>query len=153
MRATLIVFSAIVFSALLLSCAPQAPQKIQGRWQSDEALTLASMALVKEHMQPEHVALFENGFFGQMIIERTADSTRSYLVGEEAGEWRPYQISERGADYVVLAQKDGEETERKTRIYMEGDLLYVIVSKYQFREYFRRVAESVDAIEKEAAQD
>lgn len=123
----------------LLSCVPQTPTVIQGRWQSDEALTLASMALVKEHMQPEHVALFENGFFGQMIVERTQDVTRSYLSGEAAGEWQSYRVAERGPDYVVLAQQGNDESERKTRIYVEGDLLYVIVSKYQFREYFRRV--------------
>lgn len=129
----------MVFVWGLLACNTLEEKTLEGRWQSDEALTLASMALVKEHMPAEHAALFENGFFGQMIVERTAEKSRSYLSGDAAGKWSAYKIVQRHKDYVVVAQADDEGQERKTRIYVEGDLTYVIVSKYQFREYFKRI--------------
>jgi hypothetical protein len=127
--------------ALCSSCAVTVPhQAILGTWKSDEAMTLASMHQIGG-LSPEAVELFENDFFGKLVVEYRRDTARSTFPGEdyETG-FEPYEVLEVAPDHIKI--REWSETLGQWSeliVHLEGDLIYVETGRTNFREYFRRL--------------
>jgi hypothetical protein len=133
MRAALV--SLLVLAA---GCAKVSDNPLIGTWQSDADATLADM-----HRHPEVTEkskrFFENDFFGHLRVTYTIDE---YLTDDDKGFHTevPYKVAQVTTDHVdvmhfdELQQKDVTE-----RIHLDGNKIYVFTSKYNFKEYFRRI--------------
>jgi hypothetical protein len=90
---------------LCFSCAATVPhQAILGTWKSNEALTLASMHQLGG-LSPEAVELFENDFFGKLVVEYRRDTARSTFPDEDYDTgFEPYEVLEVAPGYVKIRE-------------------------------------------------
>lgn len=113
-----------------------------GKWKSNEKLTLASMNRAKD-VTPEARALFENDFFGHLVIEHKEHESRATNEKDDYDSgFEPYEVVEVTDKYIRI--KEWSELLQQfdeTTLYLEGDCYYVITSKYEFREYFCKYGE------------
>ena len=113
-----------------------------GKWRSDEPKTLESMRLHPE-ITDRVRKLFENKFFGRLVLVVTEKQSASYWAEEEGKaklEFEPYEISEVGKDYLVVKYTNPMlDTKEKKRWYFENGYMYTYTSKWKFREYFRKI--------------
>lgn len=134
MRTALISF----LLALTVGCAKAPDNPLIGTWQSDADATLADM-----HKHPEVTEksrkFFENDFFGHFRMTYTSDK---HMTDDDKGFHTevPYKVVEITKDHVDVAHFDELQQKYVTdRIYLDGDKIYVFTSKYNFKEYFRRL--------------
>ena len=138
------VFLIVSFALLSLACTvrQQIPSAFVGTWQSDESLTLASMSK-SQHASQSDREMFSNDFFGDRIMEFQIDRARSYFVGDEWDgveqdmSWHRYDVVASGPDFMTLRTPLEVVSWR-----IEGEHIFVELSKWSFREYWRRVEES-----------
>ena len=137
-----IITSLFVATVVLASaCAErqQIPVAFVGTWQSDEALTLASLSK-SETVTPADREMFSNDFFGDRVMVFRLDEGMTYWVGEEWAdieqdyEWYPYDIVASDTTFMTVRYPLGEATWR-----VEGDHIYVELPEWGFREYYRRI--------------
>ena len=119
------------------------PGAFVGKWQSDEQLTLESMR-ASDLVDAEARFVFENGFFGQLIVEYRLHEGRSYFADEgEPPDFEAHVIVDSGPNFVILRSPDNEElglaTERTW--YVDGDMMIVQLEEWGFVEVFRRIDE------------
>ena len=138
------VFLIVSFALLSLACTErqQIPSAFVGTWQSDESLTLASLSKSQDVSQSDR-EMFSNDFFGDRVMEFQIDRARSYFVGdkwegvEQDMSWHRYDVVASGPDFMTLRTPLEVVTWR-----IEGEHIYVELSKWDFREYWRRFEES-----------
>ena len=122
---------------------PEIPAAFVGKWQSDEQLTLESMR-ASDRVDGEARFLFENGFFGRLIVEYRQHEGRSYFLDEpERPDFEPHDIVDSGPNFVIFREPDNEQlglsTERTW--YVDGDMMIVQLEEWGFVEVFRRIEE------------
>ena len=143
MRGTTVLLI-VSFALLSLACTERQkiPSAFVGTWQSDELLTLTSMSKSRDVSQSDK-EMFSNDFFGDRVMEFQIDRARSYFVGDEWEgveqdiSWHRYDVVASGPDFMTLRAPLEVATWR-----IEGEHIYVELSKWNFREYWRRVDES-----------
>ena len=90
----------------------------------------------------EAVALFEDRFFGKLVVEFTQDSVREYFPDEpdSPGHPKTYRVTSASDREIVIEELD-EDTGAwfPTTYYIDGSDLYVFTGRTSFREYFRRL--------------
>lgn len=127
----------IVLILSVVACARGVDDRLIGTWQSDAEATLADM-----HKHPEVTEksrkLFENDFFGHLIVTYTATD---YLTDfKNIHTKTTYKVLDSTPGYVDTEHYEelyGKDV--KERVYIDGPMIYVITSKYEFREYFKRI--------------
>jgi hypothetical protein len=93
-----------------------------------------------EGVTEEARTLFENDFFGQLVVEYKENESRSVIERDDFDTgFQPYQVVEVTEDYIRIKESSKILGDTETTIYPDGECFYVIVSKFQFREYFCRV--------------
>ena len=127
-----------LFMVLAAGCAKYPANPLIGTWQSDAEATLADM---RQHPEVTEKArkLFENDFFGHLRVTYTVDRV---LTDDDKGFHTegPYKVVEVTTGYVDVLQFEAlQQKEVNERIYLDGDKFYVFTSKYNFKEYFRRI--------------
>jgi hypothetical protein len=118
------------------------PSCLIGRWKSDEIRTLQEMRRHAEVTEKARL-LFENDFFGRLIVVFGSRGSTSYFDGEQVPDERtyePYDVVESTAASVVLrVSVSGRQWSQ--RWFCDEDSIYTLVSKWEFREYFKRLPE------------
>ena len=114
---------------------------ILGKWQSDEAKALESMREIGG-LSDSANEIFENNFFGQLIVEYRPDSVRNLLPDEDWDSgFQKYEVMEVAPDCVrIRVWEESINDWLESDIHIDGEYLYVITGATSFREYFRRVA-------------
>jgi hypothetical protein len=138
--------AAVIFSAFLLMGSNDVPhQDLLGVWKSNEEMTLASMRATPG-VTKKAKDIFENDFFGRLIIEYKIDSYRARYEDEEDNidefhHYYPYRVLDRGDNYYILETRIPlvKDNLRQKTIYMDGECYYQLVSRWNFREYFCRI--------------
>ena len=140
-------FSALCVFALvlLLGCESrnEIPAAFVGSWQSDAPLTLDSMR-GSNLVDPEARAMFEDDFFGRLVVDYRQFEGRSYFVDwDERPDFQPHDIVDSGPNFVTFRVPDNEglglDTERTW--YVDGDLMIVQLDEWGFVEVFKRLEE------------
>jgi len=115
-----------------------------GFWQSNKELTLKSMRETKG-ITPEASKLFGGDFFGQLIIEYRNDSYRALFIKPEDNvealeKYYGYKIVEETEGFYLIESYDPllEKNEIK-KLYKAGNCNYLLVSRWQFKEYFCKI--------------
>lgn len=127
----------IALASIPVLCSAQVPECFVGRWKSDEILTLADM---RKHPEVTEKArdLFENSFFGHLVLIFGPRHVGGYLEGEQTREdlsFNRVDIVASGPNWLTLRSRVlGEEMLQKWAC--EDDRIYAIVTKWEFREYF-----------------
>ena len=133
--------SVLIATLALIACvAKQLPHHaLLGKWKSNAELTLASMNNVKG-VTPEARALFEDDFFGHLIIEWKEHESRAVNEKDKYDSgYESYQVLETINEHITLKEwNDILQRYDEYTLYLEGDCYYVITSKFEFREYFCR---------------
>jgi hypothetical protein len=131
----------LLIAMLLFGCDDHKPSHgyLLGTWKSNEQKTLKSMNSIAE-VSEESRKLFENGFFGQLVVEYKENESRS-LIEEDGFDtgFQSYHVVEVNDSYIKIIESNDILGDIETTMYPDGDCFYVIVSKYEFREYFCRV--------------
>jgi hypothetical protein len=115
-----------------------------GVWKSDAEKTLGSMRKV-EGINCTARKHFENDFFGHLIAEYTGEKGRVYFDRDEENlegmkVFAPYKLLRENSEEFVIQYYDDYFDEEVTKVLRrEGDCYWLTVSKWKFREYFRRV--------------
>ena len=133
----------LILALSLFGCSQKPHKNLLGYWKSDEQKTLESMR-VTPGVTDKAKELFENNFFGKLVVEYKEDTYRAKYVDEEDNleefyKYYPYKVIEVNEDYYLVesySQLLGENEIKK--IYKDGDCYYVLISKWSFREYFCR---------------
>lgn len=118
--------------------------ELVGIWKSNSEKTLASMREV-EGISCKAKRLFEGDFFGHLIAEYTDVQGRFYFDREEDNtegmkEFSRYRLLEETPEKFVIEYYDGlTESEVTKELWREGGCYWVLVSKWEFREYFCRI--------------
>ena len=108
-----------------------------GKWQSDEERTLQE---VKKVVDMPKVArdLLENNFFGKLIFEFT--ETKIYSEFDENKSEDIYEVVRIKDDSVIIkVWSELLQEDEKITYHIEGETIYVITTKYNIREYFKRI--------------
>jgi hypothetical protein len=129
-----------VASFSLPARSAELPSCMLGRWKSDESRTLEDM---RRHPEVTEKAkeVFGNNFFGRLIVVFGSNGSTAYFEGEQPPDqatFTPYEIVESKADSVVL-RVSSSGVEWLSKWYCDEDSIYTHVSKWEFREYFRRL--------------
>jgi len=134
----------LIIVVSLIGCSQIPHQDLLGYWKSDESKTLKSMRSTPG-ITEKSKELFENNFFGKLVVEYKEDTYRSKFELDEDNikefyKYYPYKVLEKGPNYYLLQGQDllfgGTDTRK---IYMDGDCYYVLITKWKFREYFCRI--------------
>ena len=115
----------------------EVPDWLIGTWQSNEKLTLADMNRHPEVSQKAR-KFFENKFFGRDVqIFRKNDST-SYFVDDKPAhlKYEAYEKISVNGDTIKIVDFNNILGKMEHTIYREGQCFYVLVSKWEFKEYF-----------------
>jgi len=132
----LLAITALI-SMPLSAVSADIPECFVGRWKSDEALTLEDMRKHPEVTEKVR-AIFENKFFGSLVLVFGPGYGGGYLEGEQTRTDIPFErfdVMGRGTDWVILRTRTlGAELHQQW--FCEGGRIYVLTSKWEFREYF-----------------
>jgi|APFre7841882724_1041349.scaffolds.fasta_scaffold170842_1 hypothetical protein len=132
--------------ALLLaapsSCvlAAEVPGCFVGRWKSNEAKTLEDMRRHPE-VTAKARALFENNFFGRLVLVISPRHSAGYLEGKQSPVDMTFEVNdvvEAGPAHMVLRTKLMGVTSTQ-KWFCEGEEIYGLTSRWEFREYFSRL--------------
>ncbi|MES2632265.1 MAG: hypothetical protein V4669_04795 [Pseudomonadota bacterium] len=112
------------------------PSCLVGLWKSDEELTLADM---RKHpdVSERAKALFENKFFGRLVLVFGTRYIGSYFPGEpqEQTKFEPVRVVDTGPNWVkVKYNLLGNDVFQHWGC--DKGKIYSVVSKWEFREYF-----------------
>ena len=137
------ILSTVAALALCTACTSDrdsANNPLIGEWQSDEALTLASMRSDEDVTRTAR-RHFENDFFGHLHVEYRADTVRYWLDNADFDTgFQPYKIVEISESQVVTEEWGEQSGKRQEQIvYFFEDCFYVFASKFNFKEFFCRV--------------
>ena len=137
----------VMTSLLAAGCSESEliPTAFVGTWQSDEALTLASLS-ESELLSPEDRERFSEDFFGDRVMVFGPRKGKAFWVGEDwigveqEPAWFQYDIVSSGSDFVTLRYPATEFSEAgETTWRVDGELIYAELPKWGFREYYRRI--------------
>jgi len=113
------------------------PDCFLGRWRSSEALTLADMRKHPE-VTPKARALFEAHFFGRLVLVNTRTRSGSYFEPEQdrnSLSLEPIQVvSSTPTSVVIRTVLVG--IAQDTEWFCDDGVIYALVSRWKFREYF-----------------
>ncbi|NUN61970.1 MAG: hypothetical protein HUU13_12910 [Burkholderiaceae bacterium] len=131
-----------LLAVLALTVAPtcafsQVPGCLVGRWKSDEALTLADMRKHPE-VTERAKALFENRFFGRLILIFGSRHIGSYFEDEQGRadlSFDEVRVVESGSNWATLRSRL-LGVEHLQRWGCENGRIYAVITKWEFREYF-----------------
>jgi hypothetical protein len=129
----------LVLTAAACGKAPAEHEQLLGVWQSDETMTLTSMRQA-EGVPSEARALFENDFFGNLVVEYRENEAR--MVSDKDGldsGFQPYEVLGVASDRIRIRELGNAMGDSEKTLYFEGDCFYIVVSRFEFREYFCRV--------------
>lgn len=114
-------------------------ETIIGKWQSDETLTLEDMN--RHSITTKARDIFEDDFFGKLIIIIRKNEFASYFLGEDEPKFEPYEIIESNENSITIQYYwEYIDDYNEMTLYLEDDYLYIpIPTKWEFNEYFRRI--------------
>jgi len=123
----------LLFAAAQTCAYGQVPECFVGRWKSDEALTLADMRKHPEVTEKAR-ALFENKFFGRLILIFGARRVGSYFEEQGLAEltFKPVDAVATGPKSMTLRGPN----EGLVQWACEDGRIYAVVTRWEFREYF-----------------
>jgi len=130
-------------ASILFGCEQQAVshRAIVGTWKSNAERTLESMNSV-EGVTPKAREYLEKDFFGHLVNEIREHDSRSFDArgGFDSG-YEPYEVLEVTDKYIRAKQWSSllQEFQERT-LYIENECYYVLITKFQFREYFCKVS-------------
>jgi hypothetical protein len=131
----------LIVVIMLIGCQEQLlpHSELLGKWKSSEKLTLESMNTV-EGVSTAARELFENDFFGDLVVEYKESEYRAINAKDEYDSgFLPYQVHEITDEYILTNEWiELLEEYKESKIYFEDDCYYVLTSKFNFREYFCR---------------
>lgn len=133
-----------IITLLLFGCGNVPHKDLLGYWKSDEKKTLESMNS-KPEITEKAKEVFKNDFFGKFIVEYKIDTYRARFEKkeeniEEFDQFYPYKVIDITDEYYFLESYDLlQDTIEKKKIYKDGDCHFVLISKWEFREYFCRI--------------
>lgn len=138
----IIVSLFVIFTAI--SLMPVTPSSanvscvMAGKWRSNEKLTLLDMN-ANGKITNKQRAVFENKFFGRMVVEFTCTKARAYFIdyGPNDDGWENYTIVRETPDYVEIKGSNAN-AEQNLRFKIEGNCYKMPVSNLGFSEYFCR---------------
>ncbi len=108
-----------------------------GKWRSDEERTLQEVQKIPA-LPEKFRELFENNFFGKLVFEFTKNKIYSEFDGETSeGSYKVVRSTDESI--TVRARSSLLQEDEETTYYLDGEAIYTIVSKYDFREYFKRI--------------
>ena len=127
----------ITFITIYLVTSIVSANPLLGEWKSDEERTLREVESVKD-MPQKTKQFFKDNFFGRLELRITENIIYSKFEGEESEG--PYEILKQTENSVTLKawNENLNEYEEQT-FYIEGEAIYTIISKYSFKEYFRKI--------------
>ena len=134
----------VIFSVSLFGCSNDDHQGLIGFWKSNEKMTLESMRSTPG-ITKEAKAIFNNNFFGKLIIEYKSDTYRSLYENEkdnpkEFYQYQPYKVIEvTDKYYVTESYSDLLGENEKQKLYRVGECCYAYVTKWNFKEFFCRI--------------
>jgi heat shock protein HslJ len=131
---TIILFTFTVISNI---AAADSACLLEGRWQSNKEMTLASMnksGVVTEKQK----ALFNGDFFGKLTIDATCDRFTSYYEGES--DEKAYEtLSQNGNTITVRYIDPIEEKPVNTTITITDGCYSLLLENLNFNEYFCKI--------------
>lgn len=80
----------------------------------------------------------DNDFFGKLRVTYARETYESEFEGEIIkGQ---YRITEVNKDFIEIEEKiEGWDKRFRSKIYFDGDYMYIDSNKHDFREYFRKL--------------
>jgi len=139
-----LIFIGIVLAIIGCTNSENNKSELVGVWKSNAEKTLASMRST-DGITKKAKNLFENDFFGHLVAEYRKNDGRVYFDKDEENtvdmkEFSPYELLEENKDKFVFKYYDQlEQTEKVVTLLREGDCYYMLVSKWNFREYMCKV--------------
>ncbi len=135
-----------IFLACVLFILPaftQAQQKLfyVGKWQSNEEKTLASMRATQGIPEGART-MFANDFFGKLVNEFSSQAFTTYFTKQKPDspvfiDANIVMLSENTIRITYFDEKRRQETIRE--LTFEDDCYSLLVTEWQFKEYFCRV--------------
>lgn len=145
----------ILLSLFLFSCAKNNKSDLIGIWKSNKEKTLESVFSI-DGMPPKAVEFFEK-YLGHMIVEFRENEKRTYFdnceedcddencietVCNEAKKFNQYKIIKETNNHFIISYFDEFENKTiETTLYREANCYYLIITKYNIKEYFCKEAQ------------
>lgn len=124
--------------ACVVSCSSVPKDNpLVGVWISDKIRTLDEIDS-KPTVSARTKGLMENDFFGKLRVTYTHDAYESEFEGEILkGQ---YQIIAVNKDFIEIEEQiEGWDKRFRSKIYFDGDYMYIESNKHDFREYFKKL--------------
>jgi len=135
------LITVLVITILILGCESRNLDHdyLLGTWKSNEKMTLESMSS-NEGVTEKASVFLENDFFGQLVVEYKENEYRAVNKkdGYDTG-YQPYEVVVVEKEFIRVKGAPDILGDTETTIYPEGKCFYVIVTKFEFREYFCKV--------------
>ena len=122
----------------VLGCG-SAPKEnpLVGTWVSDKQRTLEEIEK-KPTVSARTRGLMDSDFFGKLRVRYDRDTYASEFEGEIVKG--TYRILEVNKDFIEIEEQiEGWEKRFRSKIYFDGDYMYIESNKHDFREYFRKL--------------
>jgi len=137
---TLIIVAMFAFCAS--AQAKDYTKEILGKWQSDEAKTLEDISRHPE-IPADALKTYKNHYYGRLRLIIQKDRSAAYFTDQDLNEpikFGAHKFSEQGDNYLDISFFDeASKKEDVIRWYFDGKYMYTIVSKWKFREYYRKL--------------
>ena len=130
-----------ILSMLIFGNVNAEENPLLGFWKSNEALTIESMRET-EGITDKIKAVFEDNFFGKLIVEYRDQDFRAMYEDpkdniDEFEKYHPYKILDKTDEYYLVESYDLLLNKNEIKkVYRAGKCYYVLISKWNFREYF-----------------
>lgn len=108
-----------------------------GSWISDKERTLDEIDS-KPTVSARTRGLMDNDFFGKLRVTYTRDTYESEFEGEIIkGQYRIIEVNK---DFIEIEEQiEGWDKRFRSKIYFDGDYMYIESNKHDFREYFKKI--------------
>ena len=108
-----------------------------GVWISDKERTLEEIEK-KPTVSARTQGLVDNDFFGKLRVSYERDTYASEFEGEIIkGKYRIIAVNK---DFIEIEEQiEGWDKRFRSKIYFDGDYMYIESNKHDFREYFRKL--------------
>jgi len=131
----------LIIAMLVLGCESRNSEHhyLLGTWKSNEKMTLESMN-GNEGVTEKARTFLENDFFGQLVAEYKENEYRAVNEKDDYDTgYQPYEVVAVEKGFIRIKGAPDILGDTETTIYPAGECFYMIVTKFEFREYFCKV--------------
>ena len=128
----------LITGACVLGCGSvPRDNPLVGTWVSDKQRTLEEIEK-KPTVTARTRGLVDNDFFGKLRVSYDYDTYTSEFEGEIIrGKYRVLEVKK---DFIEIEEQiEGWDKRFRSKIYFDGDYMYIESNKHDFREYFRKL--------------